>query len=104
MYGKIILHHSFVTGETKEFVLEFCIQKIRENKKYFYLFFFFVVKDIRLCVWKTRNLNIGGINLTKANYANLGDQVKFLNTIKFYIYYILNNLLKLFPKVKNKKT
>ena len=30
------------------------------------------------------NLNIGGSNLTNASYGNIGDQVKFIDTIKFY--------------------
>ena len=46
--------------------------------------FFFVVKGIKLCVWRTKQLNIGGSNLTNVQYANIGSQVKFINTIKYY--------------------
>lgn len=27
---------------------------------------------------------VGGSNLTNANYVNIGDQVKFIDTIKYY--------------------
>ena len=91
MYGKIVLHHSHVAGKVKGFGHSFCNQKVPENKNYFSLLahnlfgfdFFFVVKGFRLCVWRTKNLSIGGTNLTNVNYANIGEQVKFIDTIKF---------------------
>ena len=46
--------------------------------------FFFVVKDIQLCVWRTKQLNLGGTNLTNVQYADIGNQVKFIDTIKSY--------------------
>lgn len=35
-------------------------------------------------MWKTKNLPVWGSNLTNVNYANIGDQVKFINSMKFY--------------------
>ena len=35
MYGKIVLHHSHVTGEIIGFAHDFCNQKVRENKIFF---------------------------------------------------------------------
>ena len=35
-------------------------------------------------VWKTEALNIGGNNLSNVNFANLSNQVKFINTLKYY--------------------
>ena len=46
--------------------------------------FFFVVKGIRLSVWPTKQLNIGGNNLTNVQYANIGRQVRFIDTITYY--------------------
>ena len=46
--------------------------------------FFFFLKGIRLSVWKTTNLSIGGSNLTQINYANISDQVTFIDTLKHY--------------------
>lgn len=41
------------------------------------------MKEIRLCIWRTKHLNIDGTNLTNAQCANIGDQVKFIDTIKY---------------------
>ena len=46
--------------------------------------FFFVVRSIRLCVWHTKQLNIGEKKLANVQYANVGLQVKFIDTIKYY--------------------
>ena len=43
---------------------------------------FFLVKGIRLSVWKTKDISIGGNNVTNVNFANIGDQVKFVETLK----------------------
>lgn len=92
MYGKIVRHHSHVTGKIKWFKHSFYTQKIRENKSDFSLFphnhfgldFFFVMKGISLCGWRLKNLCIGGSNLTNVNYTNIGEQANFIDTIKFY--------------------
>ena len=38
----------------------------------------------RLSVWRTKNLSIGGKGINNLNYANIGDQIKFIDTINFY--------------------
>ena len=53
--------------------------------KLFSFGFFFVVKGIRLCVWQTKQLNSGGSSLANVHYANIGSQVKFIDTIKHYL-------------------
>ena len=35
-------------------------------------------------VWRTRDLNIGGKNPIDINFANIGNQVLFLDTIKYF--------------------
>ena len=50
----------------------------------FFLEYFFVVKGISLCVWWTKELKIGGSNVTNVQYANIASQVKFIDTIKYY--------------------
>ena len=37
--------------------------------------FFFFLKGLRLGVWQTLNLSVGGSNLTNINYANIGEQI-----------------------------
>ena len=49
-----------------------------------FLLFSFFFKGLRLGVWQTTNLLIGGTNLTNINFANIGEQVKFINTMKYY--------------------
>ena len=50
--------------------MTFAIKKIRKNNNLIPVFahnlfsFFFAVKGIRLCVWITKELNVGGTNLT----------------------------------------
>ena len=43
-----------------------------------------LIKVIRLSVWGTEDIKIGGRNLTNINFANIGMQIKFINTLKFY--------------------
>lgn len=43
-----------------------------------------MLKGIRLCAWRTKNLSIGGSNLTNVNYANTVEQVKSTDMIKCY--------------------
>ena len=45
--------------------------------------FFFAVKGIRLCAWRTKRLNIGRTNLTNVQYSNIGNQVKVIDTMKY---------------------
>ena len=46
---------------------------------------FFLLKGIRNSVWGTKDLNIGGIRLTNINFQSLGSQVKFTDTMKYYL-------------------
>ena len=58
MYRSVI-YHSHVTREINGYAHGFCNQKVRENKKFVPLFaHLFVLKGRRLCVWRTKQLNI----------------------------------------------
>ena len=46
--------------------------------------FFFVLKGLRMTVWRTKDLNMGGEGIRNLSYARIADQVKFINIIKFY--------------------
>ena len=37
-----------------------------------------------MCFWKTKQLNIGGTNLTNVQYANIDNQGKFIDTMKYH--------------------
>ena len=96
MEGKIHLHHSHVAGEILGYGHSFCNLKVQGNKFFSPLFahnlfgfdFFSVVKGIRLCIWRTKNFCIGGSNLTNVNYrstnVNIVDEVKFIDTMRYY--------------------
>ena len=89
---KIHLHHSHVTGKIIGYVHDFCNEKIRENKdvfsciahNFFGLDIYFLLKGIRLSVWDTKDINIGGSGLTTINFANTGE-VKLIDTMKYFL-------------------
>ena len=101
LFGSYVIHHSHVTGEIVGYAHDFCNKKLRETQNLIPVFthnlfsfdFFFVVKGIRLCVWRTKQLNIGGTCLTNVQYANIGSQVKFIDTMK-YCQQSLSSLVK----------
>ena len=88
---KINLHHSHVTGEIKGYTHDFCNWIIKENKNivpcfahnFFKFDFYFLLKNLRLSVYRTKDINIGGNNLTDINFASI-DNFKFIDTIKYY--------------------
>ena len=92
LFGEVVIHHSHVSGEIFGYAHDFCNQRLKEcaspisviAHNLFKFDFFFVLKDFRLCVWGTKNINIGGRSLTDVQYANISNQVKFIDTIKYY--------------------
>ena len=89
--AKIHLHHSHVTGEVKGYVHDFCNWTVRENHNvvpciahnFFKFDMFFLLKGIRLSVWRTDDIHIGGNNMVDINYAQI-DNFKFIDSIKYY--------------------
>ena len=89
---KMHLHHSHVTGEILKYVHDFCNWRVRENKTKFVIFahnflvlnMFFLLKGYRATTWYTKDINIGGTDLTNINFANIGSETKFINTLKYY--------------------
>ena len=89
--GKIHLHHSHVTGEVKGYVHDFCNLTVRENydvvpciaHNFFKFDMLFLLKGIRLSVWRTDELIIGGNNMVDINYAQI-DNFKFIDSVKYY--------------------
>lgn len=81
-----------VTGEVVGHAHTFCNEKVREN--YFTILviahnlscfdFLFFMKGVRPSVWQTTDINIRGKNPTDINFASIGNQVKFIDTIKYF--------------------
>ena len=74
------------------FVHEFCNLKVRENyytipviaQNQFRFDFFFIMMSIRPTVWETTEIKIGAKNASNVNFAAIGNQVRFINTIKYF--------------------
>ena len=86
------IHHSHVAVEIKGYAHSFCNEKVRKNyfkipvvaHNLFRFDFFFLLKGLRSSVWRTRDITIGGKNPININFASIGNQVQFLNTIKYF--------------------
>ena len=46
--------------------------------------FFLFLKGIRPSLWETSDISIGERNLTNVNFAIIGNQVKFIDTVKYF--------------------
>ena len=97
-----MIHYSHLSGEIIGYAQDFCNRILKDNQKVIPVFahnlfsfdLLFVAKGIRLCVWRTKSLNIGGTNLTNVQYANIGNHIKFIDTIKYYqqsLSYLVSN-------------
>ena len=91
-FSKNVLHHSHITGDIIGYSHSFCNVRVRENENqisvtahnFFGFDFFFFLKGIRPGSWRTKNISIGGTNLVNINFANIANQVKFIDTLKYY--------------------
>ena len=45
---------------------------------------FYFMKTYIASVWCSKELNIGGNNLTHANYGNISSEIKLIDSLKFY--------------------
>ena len=45
---------------------------------------FYFMKCYIACAWGSKELNIGGNNLTQANYGNIKCEIKLIDSLKFY--------------------
>ena len=90
--NKPVVHHSHVSGKIVGFVHEFCHLKVRENyytipviaHNQFRFNFFFIMMSIRPTVWETTEIKIGTKNASNVNFAAIGNQVRFIDTIKYF--------------------
>ena len=103
-----MVHHSHVSGKVVGFVHEFCNLKVRENyytilvivRNQFRFDFFFIMMSIRPTVWETTEIKIGAKNPSNVNFAAIGNQVRFIDTIKYFqqslgnLAYSMNNAEK----------
>ena len=90
--NKRCIHHSHISGDIVGYAHSFCNEKVRENyyrlpviaHNLFRFDFFFLVKGLRASVRKTRDIAIVGKNPTDISFDSVGNQVQFLDTIKYF--------------------
>ena len=90
---RIHLHHLYMMGKIYGYAHDFCNMKVRKTQVQFsciaHSFFgfdmFFLIKGIRLLVWETKDVNIGGTGLPNINFASLGSQVKLFDAMKYFL-------------------
>ena len=87
-----VVHDSHVSGKIVGFVHHFCNQKVRENyytipviaHNQFRFDFFFFTQGSRSTVWETTGINIGAKSISNLYFATIGNQVRFIDTIKYF--------------------
>ena len=89
MFGREVIHHSHIMGNIIGYAYNLCNHNVRGNRNQisgiahnlFGFDFLFFLKGLRIRVWQTINLFIGGSNLTNINFENIGEQIKFIDCI-----------------------
>ena len=105
MRNKTHIHHSLVSGKIIGYAHSYCNYRVRENKpklsiiahNLFRFDFFFLLKGLRAGVWKTRDITIGGTNPTNINFTIIGNQVIFIDPVKYFqqgLQTLASNLMK----------
>ena len=70
----------------------FAIKKLKKNYYTIPVFahnqfrsdFFLVLKGLRPTVWRTQDISIGRRNPSNVNFAIIRNQVKFIDTVKYF--------------------
>ena len=92
MKNRTHIHHSHISGEIIGYAHSYSNNKVRENKtkigvvahNLFRFNFFFLLRGLRVGIWKTRDINIGGKKPTNINFENIGNKVIFIDTIRYF--------------------
>ena len=91
--GKVHLHHSHITGEIIGYTCDFCNKRVIEKSNeeilliahsFFGFNLFYFLKTYVAVAWCTKKVNIGGNHLTRANYGNINNEIKLIDSLKFY--------------------
>ena len=90
--NQLAIHHSHVTGKIIGYAHKYCNLQIRENyymipviaHNQFRFDFFLFLKGLKRRVGETTDINIGGKNPADINFAIVQNQVRFIDTVKYY--------------------
>ena len=91
--GKAHLHHLHITSEIIGYSHDFCNTRVTEkndadipfiahNSFGFNIFYF--LKTFVASAWCTKEVNVGGNHLTHINYGNIQNEIKLIDSLKFY--------------------
>ena len=87
------MHHLHIAGEILGYSHNFCntavIEKTRPEipfvaHNFFGFDIFFFLKTYIATAWCSKKLNIGGTNITHVNYGIINDEIKLIDSLKFY--------------------
>ena len=92
MENRTHAHHSHINGEITGYAYSYCGEMVWESyptitivaHNLFRFDFFFLLNGLTAGVWRTGDTFIGGKNPTDINFANIGNEVMFLDTIKYF--------------------
>ena len=89
---KVHLHHSHITGKIIGYAHDFCNARVKENNmeipviahNLFGFDLYYFIKGYIASAWCSKELKIGGNNLTHINFSNIAGEIKFIVSLKYY--------------------
>ena len=90
---KVNIHNSHITGKIIGYTHDFCNLKVQELEKseipciahkLFGFDFFYFMKGFSTTAWRSKELSVGGTNLTPLNFASIRGEIKFIDSIKYH--------------------
>ena len=91
--AKVYLHHSLITGKVLVYSHDFCNTSVIEKTSseipfvehsFFNFNIFYYLKTYIASAWCSKKLNIGGTNLTHVNYGIIDNEIKLIDSLKYY--------------------
>ena len=91
--GKYHLHHYRITRDIIGYAHDFCNATYVEKsageipftaQTFFGFDLFYFLKTYTASAWCSKELNIGGTNLTHTNFGNINNKIKLIDSLKFY--------------------
>ena len=86
------MNHSHITGKIIGYTHDFCNARVKENNieipiiahNQFSFDLYHFIKGYIVSAWCSKELKIGGNNLTHINFSNIAGEIKFIVSLKYY--------------------
>ena len=91
--GKVHLHHSHITGQILGYSHDFCNTSVIEKAtseipfvghNFFGFDIFYCLKTYIASAWCSEKINIGSTSLTHINYGVIDNEIKLIDSLKYY--------------------